>query len=141
MTGADENLRLVLSWLEAWGRGDRDALIEGLDPAVEIHSQREVGNEGTYRGRAGYRQWEARWMEAWDEFRNEILRAEPVDRQHVIVDVRQRGTGRGSGVAVDREGSMLFEIRDGRAVRFHLYSTHERALEVARGGDGSAAGV
>ena len=80
-------------------------------------------------------------MEAWDEFRNEVLRAEPVGRQHVIVDVRQRGTGRGSGVAVDRKISMLFEIRESRAVRFHLYSTRERALEVALGGDDSPAGV
>jgi ketosteroid isomerase-like protein len=71
-------------------------------------------------------------MEAWDEFRNEILSAESIDGEHVIVDVRQRGTGRGSGVAVDREVSMLFEIRDGRAVRFHLYSTHERALLAAQ---------
>jgi hypothetical protein len=30
---------------------------------------------------------------------------------------------------------MLCESRDGRLVRFHIYSTHERALAVARHGD------
>jgi hypothetical protein len=30
---------------------------------------------------------------------------------------------------------MLREIRDGRLVRFHIYSTHERALAVARQSD------
>lgn len=74
-------------------------------------------------------------MEAWEDFQNEILRVEPVGRRHVVVDVHQRGTGRGSRVAVNREVSMLCEIRGGRMVRFHLYSTHERALAVARQGD------
>jgi ketosteroid isomerase-like protein len=97
-------------------------------PDVEIHATPEVGNEGTFRGVAGYREWEARWMDAWDDFRNEVLRAEAVGDRHVIVDARQRATGRGSGVEVDREVSMLVEIRDGRIARFHIYATRAGAL-------------
>jgi hypothetical protein len=76
-------------------------------------------------------------MEAWEDFQNEILRAVPVGQRHVVVDARQRGRGRGSGVEVNREVSMLFEIRKGRVVRFHLYSSHERAVSVARQGNDS----
>jgi ketosteroid isomerase-like protein len=126
---------LALAWLEAWRRGDAETFLRALDPAVEIHSAQEVGNEGTYHGVAGYREWEGLWMEAWEDFQNEILRVEPVGQRHVVVDARQRGTGRGSGVEVDRRVSMLCEIRDGRMVRFHLYPTHERAVDVAREGD------
>jgi ketosteroid isomerase-like protein len=135
MSRADENVALALAWLEAWDRGESDVVMAGMDPAVEIHTPPEVGNEGTYRGLAGYRKWEARWMEAWEDFQNEILRVEPVGPRHVVVDVRQHGTGRGSGVEVDREVSMLCEIRDRRMIRFHLYSTHQQALAVARQGD------
>jgi ketosteroid isomerase-like protein len=131
MSHADENVAIVRAWLQAWGRGETDIVMAGMDPAIEIHSSREVGNEGTYRGLAGYRTWESRWMEAWEEFRNEILRVEPVGQEHVIVDVRQRATGRGSGVEVDREVSMLCQIRDGRMSRFHLYATHEHAVAAA----------
>ena len=135
MGNEDDNVGLALAWLEAWARGDEEAVSSALDPAVEIHSPQEVGNTGTFRGVAGYRKWEGLWMEAWEDFQNEILRAEPVGQRHVVVDAHQRGTGRGSGVEVDRQVSMLCEIRDRRMVRFHIYSTHERALAVAREGD------
>ena len=135
MSRENANVLLVLAWLEAWARGDAEAVVGALDPAVEIHSPQEVGNAGTFRGIAGYREWEGLWMEAWEDLQNEILRTEPVGQRHVVVDARQCGTGRGSGVEVDREVSMLCEIRDGRMVRFHIYSTHERALAVARQGD------
>ena len=105
--------------------------------SLEIRSPPEVGNPGTYRGRDGYRQWQRRWMEAWDDFQNEILGAEPVGQRHVVLDPHQHGTGRGRGVEVNREVSMLCEIRDARLVRFHIYATHERALDVARQGETS----
>ena len=135
MSRENANVLLALAWLEAWGRGDKEAVLGVLDPAVEIHAPQEVGNTGTFRGVAGYREWEGLWMEAWEDFQNEILRAEAVGQRHVVVDAHQRGTGRGSGVEVDREVSMLCEIRDRRMMRFHIYSTHERALAVAREGD------
>ena len=135
-SGENKNVALALAWLEAWAQGDAEAVVRALDPAVEIHSPQEVGNAGTFRGVAGYREWEGLWMEAWEDFQNEILRAEPVGQRHVVVDAHQRGRGRGSGVEVDREVTMLCEIRDGRLVRFHIYPTHERAVAVARqGGD------
>ena len=135
MGSEEDNVDLALAWLEAWARGDEEAVSSALDPAVEIHSPPEVGNAGTYRGVAGYRRWEGLWLEAWEDFQNEILRVEAVGQRHVVVDANQRATGRGSGVEVARRVSMLCEIRDGRLVRFHLYSTHERALAVAREGD------
>ena len=127
----DDNVALALGWLEAWGRGDNETVSAAMLPEVEIHAAAEVGNEGTFRGVDGYRRWEALWMEAWDDFRNEVLRAEAVGDRHVIVDARQRGTGRGSGVEVDREVSMLVEIREGRIARFHIYATREGALAAA----------
>ena len=137
MSGADENVALAQAWLEAWGRGDTDAVRDVLHPEVEIHSPPEVGNAGTYRGLDGYREWEGLWMEAWENFDNEILNAEPVGRQHVVLDAHQHATGRGSGVEVDRKVSMLLEIRDARMLRFHIYPTHEQALAVARQGETS----
>ena len=71
-------------------------------------------------------------MDVWSDFENKIIGAEPVGRRHIVLDAHQRGTGRGSGVEVEREVSMLFEFRDARLVRFHIYPTHERALAVAR---------
>ena len=122
---------LARAWLEAWGCGDTDAVMDGLHPEVEIYSAPEVGNAGTYRGRDGYRRWEGLWLEAWENFENEILSAEAVGRRHVIVDAHQRATGRDSGLEVDRKVSMLCEIRDARMLRFHIYSTHEEALAAA----------
>jgi ketosteroid isomerase-like protein len=135
MSREDDNVALALAWLEAWARGDGEAVSDALDATVEIHSPPEVGNEGTYHGVAGYRKWEGLWMDAWEDFQNEIERVEPVGERHVVVNARQRATGRGSRVEVDRQVSMLCEIRDGRLVRFHIYPTHEQALAVARQGE------
>jgi hypothetical protein len=38
---------LARAWLEAWARGDAEAVLRGLDSEVEILSPQEVGNPGT----------------------------------------------------------------------------------------------
>lgn len=128
MSRPEENVALVRSGLEAWSRGDLGAATANLDPEVELHTPPEMANAGTYHGLDGYRIWMGNWMEAWQEFEILIARIEPVGQRHVLVELDQRGVGRGSGVEVERPVTQMYEIRDGKAVRFHIYGDWGTAM-------------
>ncbi len=132
---SQENVALVRSGLEAWSRGDMGAALADLDPNVELHTPPEMANAGTYHGLDGYQVWMGNWMEAWREFEIAIARIEPVGERHVLVELDQRAIGRGSGVEVGRPVTQMYEIRDGKAVRFHIYGDWERAMEAVAGDD------
>ena len=74
------------------------------------------------------------WSEAWGvaaEPRSSAS-SEPDDR-HLIVEVHQAATGAGSGVPVEMTLFCLFEFRDDKVVRLHLYAERDEALEAAGG--------
>jgi hypothetical protein len=90
-----------------------------------------VINSGGYRGFEGFQTWTRQWEEAWEEARYEPLEFIDVDETHLVIRVRVVGKGAGSGIETDREFGWLYEIEGGRATRFHLYETAERAVEAA----------
>jgi ketosteroid isomerase-like protein len=49
--------------------------------------------------------------------------------EHVVAFIRQKTTGRGSGVALEREDAMVFEFRDGKIARLDYYNSREQALK------------
>jgi hypothetical protein len=49
----------------------------------------------------------------------------------VVLVFRQTGTGRGSGVRVERDFFGVFDLRESKVVRFRLYESQEEALEAA----------
>jgi uncharacterized protein len=125
---AEENVEIVRAGLELFNGGEREALLELFDEDVEVYSSEELPNGGRFRGRAGYLEWVGAWLDAWEDFRVEALDYEPVDDRHVVVAMRQRGRGRLSGVEIAMDVFNLFELRDGRLVRFHLYPDRDSAL-------------
>jgi len=39
--------------------------------------------------------------------------------------------GRGSGIEIDREDSLVYDFRDGKAVRLDYFNSREQGLEAA----------
>ncbi len=66
------------------------------------------------------------------EGRNTIVSFSHPDEHHVIAEVHQEAVGAGSGVPVEMTLYYLFEIRNGRAVRLHMYPDREAALCAVR---------
>jgi ketosteroid isomerase-like protein len=133
----EESLAHAREQLAAFERGDLEAVLELLHPEVEIYSPPELANSGTFHGREGYLEWSQEWFDAWDEFEIEATSIEAVGEHHVLTSVRQRGRGKGSGIEVTMDACYMGEIHDGRATRFHLYPTREKALAAAEGGEKS----
>jgi ketosteroid isomerase-like protein len=135
MSEQERNLALVREALEAFQRGDWDALVAFLDPEVDVYASPQVAESGRYHGREGWTEWASRWLEAWESFEVEAEGIEPVGEDHVLLSVRQYGKGKGSGVPVEQSVCCMLELRHGLATRYHVYPDREGALEAAREGE------
>ena len=113
--------------IDAYNRGDVEALLEQLDEEVEVYTPPELPNAGTYRGHEGFLQWIGQWDEAWEEFRLEMERIDFVGERYGVVTVRQFGRGAGSGVEVEMRIIQLYEVQGDKATRIHLYPDREAA--------------
>jgi ketosteroid isomerase-like protein len=132
MSERAENERLLREGIEAYNRGDVEAMADFFDPDVELYIDTAQGNPGTWRGLEGYREMVSAWREAFAEDRSEVLGVEMVDDYHLIAEMRQTAVGAGSGIPVEMKNFYVLEVRDGRAVRFHIYGDREAAMAAIR---------
>jgi ketosteroid isomerase-like protein len=128
MSESEANERLLRATIAAYNREDEDGVVAGFAPTIECHVSSALLNAGTWQGIDGYRELIAGWDEAWKERRMDVLEVEAPDERHVIARIDQRGVGVGSGVPVELEIFVLFEVADGRAVRLHVYADRESAI-------------
>jgi hypothetical protein len=49
----------------------------------------------------------------------------------VVIVFRQSGTGRESGIHIDRDFFAVYDLRESKVVRYRLYDSREEALEAA----------
>ena len=131
----ERNVQIARQAIDAYNRGDHEAVLGFVADDAEVFSSPDLPNAGTFHGHAGYLEWTAQWVEAWDEFRVEVRDVEPVDDRHVLITVRQFGRGALSGIEIEMTTVMLFEIdAEGKIVRFQLHLRREAALEQAGAG-------
>jgi ketosteroid isomerase-like protein len=128
VTGGEANVELVRTGMDAFNRGEHDAVLALLDPEIECHVHPALMNGGTWRGIEGYETMVAIWGEAWGAMEMTIRRVETPDDRHVIAEIHQRAVGAGSGVPVEMRLFHFYEIRGGRALRFHIYPDRDAAL-------------
>src|SRR3954447_10169237 len=101
------------------------AVATGEPPWDMLHEDVEVHDhdlfDADYRGHAGFGRWLEDWSAAWAE--DSIEPEEFIDaEERVVVFIRQRTTGRGSGVVLEREDAMVFEFRDAKIGRLDYYN-------------------
>jgi ketosteroid isomerase-like protein len=118
-----ERVQVALERFAATGEPAWDA----LDEQVEVYDH-DILDAGVYRGHAGFKRWLEDWAAAWAKFSMELEEfRESGDR--VLAFVRQRATGKGSGVELERQDGMVFELRDEKIVRVDYYNNRDQALE------------
>jgi ketosteroid isomerase-like protein len=128
---ANPNLELVHQALAAYQAGDLERLRKLMDPEIEVVGGNGLINAGTYQGFDGFLDWIRRWEEAWDPVNYELREITEVTDSLLIVTVHTMGRGAASGLPIDSLFGWLYELRDGRAIRFHVYVTVDEALQVA----------
>src|SRR5262245_7838542 len=111
---SQENLEVVRRGVECWDRDDLDSFLQTLDPDAEFHTSGVFPDlDAVYRGREGYAKFWRDMHEPWEELRIEIERIE--DRgDSVVIELRFRARGTGSGARVDLTFANAIALRDGR---------------------------
>jgi ketosteroid isomerase-like protein len=125
---SEENVELLRSLYEAWGRGDLRTGEELLDPQIESVWPPEFPSGGTFHGRDGHAKAMREWLSPWEDF---TLVADGFfdTGDRVVVPFRVHARGKGSGVEVDRRWAHVWTIRRGKAVRFEVSLDPSEALK------------
>jgi uncharacterized protein len=127
---SQENVEIVRRVYDASLRGETEAVIGQLDPAVRADLSERVFNPDVYEGHDGFRRFLTEIDDVWDDFRLEPL--EFIDAgSKVVVSHMVRGRGKESGVEVELPSTSVYTVRDGLVTEVHMYREHSRALEAA----------
>ena len=123
---SQENVEDVRRSIDAYRRGDYAEASAYLAPDVVW----AVGQELPARGPEAVREVWKRWDSEWEEL--ETVAEELIDAgDKVVVAMRYRGRGRGSGVEVNDRQFEVHTFRQGRCVRKVDYRERSEALEAA----------
>ena len=109
----------------------RRFLVEDLDEALTYADPAIVWNpveESSARGHDAVRASTSRWKSEWNDY--ELIPEEFADMgDRVVVTVRFRARGRGSGIEVDARLYDVFTLRDGKIVRMDQFAERSEALQ------------
>ncbi len=104
-----------------------------IDDEIELDARRNAEFPGaalTGRGREVVERYCREFWGTWTEYSAQPQ--EFIDAgDHVVVEVHERGKGKGSGVPFERTHFQVWTLRDGRLIRWLLFADRAEALEAA----------
>jgi len=112
--------------------GDPTDFFDLLDDEVEVDFRTFPTPDyaGVVHGREdAIRMWRRYWG-TWADYSLQLEEAVDAGDKVVIV-MRESGTGKGSGIALERTWANVWTLRAGKLVRLRLFETKEQALEAA----------
>jgi uncharacterized protein len=127
---SNDNVDRVRRGIEAFNRGDFDAALELADPQIEWHDAPDMPDAGTHRGRDAVKK---RWQAMHEALEGFYARPEGFfdGGDRIVVFLRVGGTGRESGIPVDRRVAHVWTLRDGKGTRVDVLLDRAKALEIA----------
>jgi ketosteroid isomerase-like protein len=123
-----ENVEIVKRLYDAWQREGFGVVPALMDPDIEYVNPPYAVEPGTRRGYEGFAIAARNIRNVYPTRRFEPLEFDDA-RNEVAVRVRVVARGVGSSVEVDVERGYVFEIRDGKVVRFAWFNDHAEALK------------
>ena len=125
---SEADVDVVRRSLAAFNEGDTEAVLELMDPDVELVTLRAVLEGSAYRGHEGFRQFVADMVDDWEYYHPISERFRDLGDGRVLVVGHFHARGRASGVEVDTPGAWVSEVRGGKIVRVRFYSDEAAAL-------------
>ena len=132
MTSA--NVDIIRRGLDAYNRGDVEAVLETADPDIEFIPLRSLVVGGSYRGHEGIRRFFEDLDEEWET--RVIGDADFREREDSVLLLGEfEAKGKASGMQVHSPVAWLFDLRAGKVVRMRAYSSQEEALRAISGSE------
>ena len=128
---SQENVELVRGGYEAFAEGDTDTVLSLLDPDITLEErERTLDTPSIYHGAQGLVDMIAAVNEGIEDVEYSPERFFDAG-DLVLVEVRRKGRGSLSGAPVERWQFHIWDIVEGRAIRFRTYADRREALEAA----------
>jgi ketosteroid isomerase-like protein len=124
-----ENVEVVRGRFGAALEDDWESALEAVDPDVEIHDF-DIPDAGVYHGHEGLRAWVERWNDGWESWRMEDPKFRDTGDK-VVALFRIVARGSHSGMEVQRDDAIVYQLRSGKIVRLEYFNDQRRALEAA----------
>src|SRR2546421_1009248 len=109
------DVEILRSAYESLNDGDIEGAVAVLDHDAEWCEHSDLPEAGLYRGRDSIRTFLERFLESWEDFHQETEGLITGDRC-VLILLRSRSTGAGSGVNVEAQYAHLWTMEGGRGV-------------------------
>jgi hypothetical protein len=126
-----EDVERLRAAYQAFNERGVEAVLERLGPGFQVRDRESSPDRETRHGKEGIRQLFDSYMEAFD-----ALRLEPEEfidaGDQIVVSLRQRVRGKGSGAEVVGRIAHVWTMRKGAALRLRIFGDKERALEALR---------
>ena len=123
------NVEIVERGFAAFNEGGVEGIIPYIHPDFEATTPPELASEpDTYRGHEGIRRWFESFEDVMDEIRWDARGFREVG-DRVLVEFTLRARGKTTGLEFGQDAVMIWELRDGLAIRVSLYPTLDAALE------------
>jgi ketosteroid isomerase-like protein len=130
----EENVELLRSAFEAYGRGDRAAWLSMGSEDLVIEP---VGDWP--EGSPGIESREAAWdllvasEEPWEEGPYELTEITEVSDHQLVSHLQREMRGKSSGIEIKYDYWILATIQDRKATRLQWFSSRDEALEASSG--------
>ena len=125
---SQKNVDTIRAIYGRWSEGDYRASVDAFDPDVLLVMRPEFPDAGVYLGVEGVAEYTRGFLEPWKQI---TIEAEEivVAGDSVVVAVRQRGVGAGSGAATEFAYFHVWSFRGHKVIRFETFRERAQALE------------
>jgi ketosteroid isomerase-like protein len=124
------DIEVVQQAYEAWFRGDEAGMMALVHPEIVVTQIPEQVDTRPYHGYDGLRAVMADWVGTWDDYSIEMLGTRQVGHG-VVTALHQSGRGKGSGVAMNADTWFVWHLKEGKLIRWQMFSTEHQALAAA----------
>jgi ketosteroid isomerase-like protein len=128
---SQENVEVVRRVMNHFTETRQLSDLVSSDLVWHLGSWSEWSGPPEFRGRDGFMNFFAGWVDAYEEWTQEVESMIDAGNGHVVVTTRQRGRLQDSDAWVELRASFLYTIENGNLVRGEVYATTEEALEAA----------
>jgi ketosteroid isomerase-like protein len=127
---SDEHLEKLRRVFERWAEGDLSAGADDLDPEIVFVVRPPFMPPGVHVGPGKVADYMRDLIAQWDRYTIELTEIRAAG-DTVLTRIRQRGTGRTSGVQTDLDSFMVFTFRAGKIIRIDNLVDEVEALTAA----------